>query len=245
MLGLVGGLDVNGIGSGLLDIHNLDSLAVTTGDAIALAFGCLDDEVDASVVGEFLVQLEGEGRAGAHDGGGGRRFHAGEGGGHQHDVAAQFHDPEVEPLEQVQAGNLAFGAQNGLGVLTQGELVPCEDLLVGQGLPLGGDHLHDALVLGLVNSTDSAAVTTVLDELAAFDFRCGNALGAAGHLFECDGGDVFHKRLRLRGLMDLSNRYSIAKANKMKVAVPVCIRTFCHQVSLRSASTVRVMIRSR
>ena len=58
MLGLVGGLDVDGIGAGLLDVQNLDSLAVTTGDTIALAFGCLDDEVDASVVGEFLVRGE-------------------------------------------------------------------------------------------------------------------------------------------------------------------------------------------
>ena len=196
MLALIGGLDVDGIGAGLFDIHNLDSLAVTTGDTIALAFGGLDDKVDAAIVGDGLVQLEGEGRAGAHDGGGGRSLHAGEGGGHQHDVAAQFHDPEVEPLEQVQTGNLAFGAQNGLGVLTQGELVPGEDLLVGQGLPRGGDHLHHTLVLGLVGSTDSATVAAVLDELAAFYFRGGNALGAAGHLFKSDGGDVFHGELQ-------------------------------------------------
>ena len=58
MLGFVGGLDVDGIGAGLLDVQNLDSLAVTTGDTIALAFGCLNDEVDASVVGELLVRGE-------------------------------------------------------------------------------------------------------------------------------------------------------------------------------------------
>ena len=46
---------------------------------------------------------------------------------------------------------------------------------------------------GLFHGLDLGGLTVaaVLDELAAFYFRGGNALGAAGHLFKSDGGDVF------------------------------------------------------
>ena len=46
---------------------------------------------------------------------------------------------------------------------------------------------------GLFHGLDLGGLTVaaVLDELAAFFFRGGNALGAAGHLFKSDGGDVF------------------------------------------------------
>jgi len=40
---------------------------VGTGYAVGLAFGGLDDQVDTAVVGEGLVQLEGEGLTLAHE----------------------------------------------------------------------------------------------------------------------------------------------------------------------------------
>lgn len=221
MLALVVGLDIDNIRTRLLNGLDLDGLAVAAGHAVALAFGCLEDKVDAAVVGKGLVQREGERRVGADDGGGRRRFHFGEGRRHQYQITAELHDPEVEPLEKVQFGDLSLVSEHGLGVLAQRELVPDKDLLIGQGLPLGGDHLHGTLVLGLVHGADAAAVSTVLDELAAFDFRCGNALDVAGHLFECDGGDVFYKRLRLKRLMDLRKIYRMAIAINAKAAVPV------------------------
>lgn len=52
-----------------------------------LAPGGLDDGVDAAVVGNGLVELEGERGAGADDGGLGRGLHSGEGSG---EVAHSF-----------------------------------------------------------------------------------------------------------------------------------------------------------
>ena len=89
---------------------DLDSLAEGAGYAVALAFGSLDYQVDAAVVGNRLVQREGEGCAGAGDGGAGRSLDTFKGGRVQHQGAAEFHDPEVETLEEVQTGDLGLGA---------------------------------------------------------------------------------------------------------------------------------------
>ena len=61
VLGHVVRTDVDGLGGGLF--HELDagSLGMGAGHTVGLAFGGLDDQVDAAVVGEGLVQLEGEG----------------------------------------------------------------------------------------------------------------------------------------------------------------------------------------
>ena len=61
VLGHVFRTDVDGIGGGLF--HELDAgcLGMGAGHTVGLAFGGLDDQVDTAVVGEGLVQLEGEG----------------------------------------------------------------------------------------------------------------------------------------------------------------------------------------
>ena len=56
-----------------------------------LGLGGLDDEVNAAVVSQCLVQLEGERGIGTHDGGGGRGLHSGEGGRGGHDGATELH----------------------------------------------------------------------------------------------------------------------------------------------------------
>ena len=58
-------------------LNELDAggLAVGTGDTVGLAFGGFDDQEDAAVVGEGLVEFEGAGVTLAHDGGGGRGLH--------------------------------------------------------------------------------------------------------------------------------------------------------------------------
>ena len=78
MLALVVGFDVDGIGAGLLDSLDLDGLAVAARHTVALAFGCLDDEVETPVVGKGLVQRKGERRVGADDVGGRRSLLSGE-----------------------------------------------------------------------------------------------------------------------------------------------------------------------
>lgn len=71
VLGHVVGVDVDGGIGGFLNELDAGSLAVGTGDTVGLAFGCLDHQEDATVVGKGLVELEGEGISLAHDGGGG------------------------------------------------------------------------------------------------------------------------------------------------------------------------------
>ena len=63
------GLDVDGSIGGLFNSLDLGGLSVAEAHTVALAFGSLDDEVDAAVVGDGQVQLEGERGAGADDGG--------------------------------------------------------------------------------------------------------------------------------------------------------------------------------
>ena len=129
LAGFVVGLDVNGGIGGLFHGLDLGGLAVAAAHAVALAFGGLDDKVDAAIVGDGLVQLEGERGAGADDGGLGRSLHTREGRRSGQDGAAQLHNPEVEALEEVQSGDLALGAQDGLGVRAQGGFVPGEEWL--------------------------------------------------------------------------------------------------------------------
>lgn len=78
----------------------------------------------ATAEAEFLERIGvGERGAGADDGGLGRSLHTGEGRRRGQDGATHLHNPEVETLEEVQTGDLALGAQDGLGVCTQGGLL--------------------------------------------------------------------------------------------------------------------------
>jgi len=79
---------------------------VGAGDTVGLAFGGFDDQEDAAVVGEGLVELEGEGVTLAHDGGGGRILHTQEGRRNENRLAAAGDDPVVQTGEQVGAGDL-------------------------------------------------------------------------------------------------------------------------------------------
>ncbi len=61
VLGHVVRTDVDGLGGGLFHEFDAGGLGMGAGHTVRLAFGGLDDQVDAAVVGEGLVQLEGEG----------------------------------------------------------------------------------------------------------------------------------------------------------------------------------------
>ena len=80
VLGYVVGTDVDCGGSGLFDHLDGGSLAVGTAHTVGLTFGGLDDQEDAAVVCQGLVQLEGEGVTLAHDGGRGRVLYTHESG---------------------------------------------------------------------------------------------------------------------------------------------------------------------
>jgi len=60
--------------SGLGEHH----AGLLAGGGVGLACGCLDDEVESSVVGESLVELEGEGVAAGYDRSLGRSLRSGE-----------------------------------------------------------------------------------------------------------------------------------------------------------------------
>ena len=192
VLGHVVCTDVDGIGGGLF--HELDagSLGMGASYTVGLAFGSLDDQVDTAVVGEGLVQLEGEGFTLADDGGAGGVLHTDELGRSHGGLAAAGDDPVVETGEQVGAADLGLGAQDAAAFLREGQLVPGEDLGRSQALPHGGKTLEHALDLGLVGGTDGAAVSAVADVLAALHLCSGHALGAAAHLLEGDGRNVLH-----------------------------------------------------
>ena len=197
ILGHVIGTDVDCGGGRLFDHLDLCGLAVGTAHAVGLTFGGLDDQENAAVVGQGLVQLKGEGFTLAHDSGRGRVLYTHERGRGGLRRAAAGDNPVVQTGEEVRTGNLTLGAEDAAGLLAQGEFVPGEDLVVRQAPPHGGETLENALNLGLVRSTDAAAVTAVADVLAALHFSGRNALGAAAHLLEGDGRNVLHKRLSL------------------------------------------------
>ena len=193
VLGQIVGTDVNGRVIRLLDHLDGDSLAVSAGNAVGLAFRSLDDQEDASVVGEVLIQLEGKDVALGHDGGAGGRLHTHQCGRVDKSGTAAGNNPVVEPGEQVAAGNLGFGTKDRTPLLRKGQLVPGEDLGARERLPLGGQLLENALNLSLVRSADRTAVTAVADVLAALHLSGSNALGAAAHLLEGDGRNVLHE----------------------------------------------------
>ena len=197
VLGHVIGTDVDCGGSGLFDHLDGGSLAVGTAHTVGLTFGGLDDQEDTAIVGKSLVQLEGEGVTLAHDGGRGRVLYTHESGRGGLRRAAAGDNPVVQTGEEVRTGNLTLGTEDAAGLLAQGEFVPGEDLVVRQAPPHSGETLENALDLGLVRSTDTAAISAVADVLAALHFSGRNALGAAAHLLEGDGRNVLHKRLSL------------------------------------------------
>jgi hypothetical protein len=70
VLGHVVGTDVDGGCGGFLNELDAGGLAMGTGDTVGLAFGGFDDQEDSAVVGEGLVEFEGEGITLAYDGAG-------------------------------------------------------------------------------------------------------------------------------------------------------------------------------
>ena len=169
-----------------------------TAHAVGLTFGGLDDQEDTAIVGKSLVQLEGEGVTLAHDSGRGRVLYTHESGRGGLRRAAAGDNPVVQTGEEVRTRNLTLGAEDAAGLLAQGEFVPGEDLVVRQAPPHSGETLENALDLGLVRSTDTAAISAVADVLAALHFSGRNALGAAAHLLEGDGRNVLHSQKSLR-----------------------------------------------
>lgn len=198
VLGHVVGVDVDsGIG-GFLNELDAGGLAVGAGDTVGLAFGSFDDQENAAVVGEGLVELEGEGITLAHDGGRGRVLHTQKGGRYENRLATAGDDPVVQAGEQVGARDLGTGAENTAALLGEGQFVPGEDVVVREGLPHSGKPLEDALDLGLVGSADGAAISAVADVLPVLHLSGSHALGGSAHLLEEDRRNVLHKRLSFR-----------------------------------------------
>ncbi len=192
VLGHVVGADVNGRGGGLF--HHLDGrgLCVCAGHTVRLTLGGLDNQIDAAIIGQRLIQLEGEGVTLAHDGGAGGVLDAQEGRRDNHRLAAASDNPVVQAGEQVGSGDLGAGAKDAAALLRERELVPRENVLVGEGLPHGGQTLENTLDLGLVLGPDRTAIAAIADVLAVLHL-CGRyALGAAAHLLEGDGRNVLH-----------------------------------------------------
>ena len=100
-------MDVDGGIGGFFNELDAGGLAVCARDTVGLAFGGLDDQEDAAVVGEGLVELEGEGVTLANDGGGGGVLYAQEGGRYENRLATAGDDPVVQAGEQVGGGDLS------------------------------------------------------------------------------------------------------------------------------------------
>ena len=190
MLGFVVGLDLHG-------------LAVSAGHAVALAFGSLDDELDTAIVSKSLVQLESECGATANDCGGGRTLYPGECRRRGHDGTTELHDPEVEPLEKVQSGNLALCAEHRFGILRKGSLVPREDLLVGERFPHGGQALENALLkiegisdidFDIDNYPNHIKITTHKRIADEFNMERLEELPDESYYFEGDIDGDFHQK---------------------------------------------------
>ena len=194
------GTDVDGGGGRRGDHLDGHSLAVGTGHTVGLTLGGFDDELQVGHVCRDTGQREGEGLTLAGNGCCTGILDTDECRRILNGSSAAGNDPVVQTGEQVGAGNLGLGAKHRTSLLREGQLVPGEDLGTRQALPLGGELLEDALDLGLVSSTDRAAVTPVTDVLAALHLSGRNALGAAAHLLEGDGRNVLHKRLSFRRL---------------------------------------------
>ena len=106
VLGHVVGTDVDGGCGGFLNELDAGGLAVGTGDTVGLAFGGLDHQEDAAVVGKGLVELEGEGVTLADDGGGGGVLYAQDGGRYENRLAAAGDDPVVQAGDRRALGRL-------------------------------------------------------------------------------------------------------------------------------------------
>ena len=113
---VVGALDVDCRSDRGVRISEGCGLAVGTVDTVALRLGSLDDELQVGDIAGDLSQGEGHLGAGEDDGRSGRRFDAREGRGCLHDVSTTVDHPVVQPHEEVGAGNLGFGAENGLAL---------------------------------------------------------------------------------------------------------------------------------
>lgn len=195
VLGLVVGLDVHGRGADGVDHLDLGRLAVSAAYTVGLTLGGLDDQLEVGHGCRGGLQLEGEGAAGADNLAGTGSLDAHESGRRGDSRTATGDDPVVQAGEQVRAADLALGTKDGTGLLREGELVPGEDLLVGETAPHSGKSLENTLDLGLVAGAYTAAVSAVADILAVLDLCCGHALGAAAHLLEGDGWNVLHSGL--------------------------------------------------
>ena len=128
VLGHIVSTDVDDGGVWLLDQFHGGGLAVGAGHAVGLAFGSLNDQEDTAVVGDGLVQFEGEGVAAANHGGPGRVLHAHQLGRSHLGLAAADDNPVVEAGEEVGTGDLCLGAQHGTAFLGEGQFVPGEQL---------------------------------------------------------------------------------------------------------------------
>ena len=106
VLGHVVSVDVDGGIGGFLNEFDAGGLSVGAGDTVGLAFGGLDDQEDAAVVGEGMVELEGEGVTLADDGSGGGILHAQEGGRYENRLAAAGDDPVVQAGDRRAPGRL-------------------------------------------------------------------------------------------------------------------------------------------
>ena len=111
VLGHVVGVNVDGCIGGVLNELDAGGLSVGAGDTVGLAFCGLDHQEDTAVVGEGLVELEGEGVTLADDGGGGGVLYAQEGGRYENRLAAAGDDLVVQAGEQVGAGDLGTGSK--------------------------------------------------------------------------------------------------------------------------------------
>ena len=191
--GVILGLEVVLIADRVLRGADADGLGVGAGDAVGLGSAGHDDELQVCHVLRGLgVEGEGERVCGEGDGGSRGGLHPAERGRGRQGIASAIDYPVVEPHVEVAAGDLGGGAEDGAAGLGEGEAVPCEDLLVGEGLPALGELLEYGLDGGLRCGARASAVASVADVLAPHGLGGGDPLGGAGHLLECDGRNVLH-----------------------------------------------------
>ncbi len=194
------GLDVDGRGDRSLQAREGSRLAVSAADTVALGLGCQDHELQVGDRARDAVEREGHRRSGERDSCRSRSFDTRQGRRRGHDAAACSDHPEVQAGEKVRAGYLGFGAENGTALGRVGSSMPCQHLLVGQTLPSLAELLEHRLHGSLETGARGSAVSAVADVLATTSLCRGNALGATGHLIECDGGVVLHGERVFKGL---------------------------------------------
>jgi len=181
---VVGTLDVDGRGHRGVRISEGCGLAVGTGDTVALRLGSLDDELQVGDVAGDVSQGEGHRRAGQCDGRSGRSLDAGEGRRSLHDLATTIDHPVVQPHEEVGAGDLGLGPEDGLALGRVGGGVPRQNLSVGQPLPSLGQLLEDSLHRRLIRGTRATTVAAITDVLTTARLSSGDTLCGARHFVE-------------------------------------------------------------